>query len=118
MRNAILLVGQGRRPLYANQAFLDMSGYEYEEWMSLNQAWAITPQHDQVETGKTLNRVLGGETSAFRLRSIVRKDGSEVWVEACATPLPIGNERIICAEFRPPYVELPEGAVAWQPTRL
>ena len=115
-RNAMLLIGQGRRSRYANQAFLDMSGYSYAEWMALERSSALTPERDQVTTGNSLNQALQGGTTGFRLRPVVRKDGSEIWVEACVTALPVVGERFLLAEFRPPCEELPSGDIAWVPT--
>lgn len=115
-RNALLLIGKGRRSLYANEAFLDMSGYSYDEWMSFDGSWVLTPDVDQVATGNSLNTALRGETTGFRLRPVRRKDETVIWTEACVMPLPIASEGLLFAEFRPPTVELPEGAVPWVPT--
>jgi PAS domain S-box-containing protein len=111
---ALLLIGKGRRPLHANQAFLDMSGYDYDEWMSIERTSALTPARDQQATGNSLNRAIQGEGTGFRLRPIVRKDGSELWVEARVTPLPPPGEGLLLAEFRPPY-ERPTEGDSWIP---
>lgn len=114
-RNAILLIGQGRRPIYANQAFLDMSGYSYEEWMALERTSALTSERDQVESGNSLNRALQGDSTPFRPRIVVRQSGDEVWVEACVTTIPVGGERFLLAEFRPTDTPAPDGTVPWVP---
>jgi PAS domain S-box-containing protein len=116
-RNAILLIGTGRRSLYVNRAFLDLSGYEYDEWMALTHSWSLTPKRDETETGHSLNRAIQNGSTNFRLRPVVRKDGSEVWAEGCLTRLPLAGEGLLLAEFREPRAELPEGAVAWIPAR-
>lgn len=115
-RSAILLIGKGRRPLYANQAFLDMSGYSYDEWMALERTSALTPERDQLNTGNSLNRALQGDATPFRPRAVIRQDGSEVWVDACVTTLPIAGEGLLLAEFRPPRESPPDGGVAWDPS--
>ncbi len=115
-RNAILLIGQGRRPLYANQAFLDMSGYSYDDWMALERTSPLTPESDQVTTGNSLNQALQGESTPFRPRSVVRQDGTELWVEACVTGIPVGGERLLLAEFRPTTAPPPAGLTPWVPS--
>jgi len=114
-RNAFLLIGKGRRPVYANQAFLEMSGYSYDEWMALERTSPLTPERDQVETGNSLNSALQGDSTGFRGRAVVRQDGSELWVEAAVTALPIAGEGFLLAEFRPPCGDPPDGALPWRP---
>ncbi|MDA0351336.1 MAG: PAS domain S-box protein [Chloroflexi bacterium] len=115
-RNAILLIGTGRRSLYVNRAFLDLTGYSYDEWMDLKHSWSLTPERDQAETGKRLNAAIQNGSTDFRLRPVVRKDGSEVWAEGCMTRLPIAGEGLLFAEFRPPPMDPPDGGIAWIPT--
>ena len=115
-RNAMLLIGHGRRPVYANQAFLELSGYSYDEWMAIERTSALTPEHDQVDSGNSLNRALQGESTPFRPRSVLRQDGSEIWVEACVTAISVGGERLLLTEFRPTARPAPDGVAAWVPS--
>jgi PAS domain S-box-containing protein len=114
-RNAMMVIGKGRRPIYANQAFLDMSGYTFDEWMTLEMTSPLSPERDLADSSSNLNRALQGEATEFRPRPILRKDGNELWVEACLTSIPVGGERFLLAEFRPPYDAPPDGASAWRP---
>lgn len=114
-RNPMMLIGTGRRPLYANQAFLELSGYSLDEWMSHGLTSSLSPERDLVDSSKNLNQALQGTATAFRARPLVRKNGSEVWVEGSLTPLAVDGERFLLAEFRPPYGDPPDGVEAWRP---
>ena len=112
-RNAILLIGPGRRALYANRCFLELTGYSYEEFIALERTSAITAPHDQQDTTTSLNDALRGVRTSFRLRPLVRKDGSELWVEGALTPISVAGERFLLAEFRPPHGPAPDGGASW-----
>lgn len=101
IRNAVLLIAPGRRPAYANNSFLELTGYSYDEFLSLERTSVISADHDERETTAMLNQALQGEATAFRLRPVVRKDGSEVWVEGALTPITLEGDRYLMAELRP-----------------
>lgn len=113
MRNAVLLIAPGRRPAYANDTFLELTGYSYDEFLSLERTSAISARHDEQSTTAMLNQALQGESTTFRLRPIVRKDRSEVWVEAALTPISLEGERYLLAELRPTCHIPTDGSDAW-----
>jgi len=113
IRNAILLVAPGRRPAYANGALLELTGYSDEEFLGLERTSVISASRDQRETTARLNQALGGESTTFRLRPVVRKDGSEIWVEAAVTPIMLEGDRYLIAEFRPTCLTPPDGGAVW-----
>ena len=109
IRNAILLIAPGRRPAYANETFLELTGYSYDEFLALARTSVISADHDEHGTTERLNRALQGEPTPFRLRPVVRKDGSEIWVEAAVTPIMLEGDRYLIAEFRPTCLAAGDG---------
>lgn len=113
MRNAVLLIAPGRRPAYANDTFLELSGYSYDELLSLERTSAISADHDEPKTTAMLNQALQGEPTTFRLRPLVRRDQSEIWVEGALTPISLEGDRYLLAEFRPTCHIPTDGTNAW-----
>lgn len=113
IRNAVLLIAPGRRPAYANDAFLELTGYSYDEFLTLERTSVISAGHDEHDTTAMLNQALQGEVTPFRLRPVVRKDGSEIWVEGALTPISLEGDRYLIAELRPTCLTPPDGGSAW-----
>ena len=115
LRNAVLLIAPGRKPAYANPAFLQLSGYDYDELMSLSRTSVISAPSDEHETTERLNQALQGKATSFRLRPVVQKDGQAIWTEAAITPITLQGDRYLLAEFRPTCEASPDGAPVWRP---
>jgi len=114
LRNAVLLIAPGRRPAYANPVLLELTGYTYDEFMALERTSAISASDDEHETTASLNRALQGEPTPFRLRPVVRKDSSQIWVEGAITPVALQGDRYLLAEFRPTCQTPPSGGEVWR----
>jgi hypothetical protein len=60
-----------------------------------------------------LNQALGGESTTFRLLMVVRKDGSEIWVEVEVTTIMPEGDHYLISKFRPTYLTPPNGGAVW-----
>ncbi len=76
----VALADAGGRLIMANQAFLDLLGYEPAELTQLTVS-EITYADDRAEEDPLIAEIVAGVRSSYRLRKrYVRKDGSLVWV--------------------------------------
>jgi PAS domain S-box-containing protein len=76
----IALVGMDRRPLEANTALIEMSGYNPEEFFQLS--GAELSYHEDTEIGiPELREVLDGKLNSYQIeKRYVRKNGQVYWV--------------------------------------
>jgi PAS domain S-box-containing protein len=76
----IALVGTDRRPLEANAAFLEMTGYTQQEFFDLSGEELSYPEDTEIGMPE-LNAVLEGKLNSFQIeKRFVRKSGQIYWV--------------------------------------
>lgn len=102
LQHAYLGVGNGRRPVFASEAFCRLTGYTMEELLALESTAAFTPPDDKVQSANALNGALSGDAPVRRRRELVHRDGHLIPVEATAQLLPLrGGQRIVLTEWWP-----------------
>lgn len=103
MRHPILGVGDGRRPLFASEAFCALSGYTPQELFALETTAVLTTPEDRVRVGRDLNRALaGGGRGRLARRELVTRDGSRLTVDVSSCLLPLsGAVPVLLTEWWP-----------------
>ncbi len=92
MHHPILGVGDGRRPLFASEAFCALSGYTPGELFALETTAVLTTPEERVSVGRGLARALaGGGREQWTRRELVRRDGSRITIDVSACLLPLGG---------------------------
>lgn len=102
LQHAYLGVGNGRKPVFASEAFCRLTGYTIEELLALESTGVFTPPDDKVQSANAINGALSGGDPVRRRRELVHKDGHLIPVEASAQLLPLrGGQRIVLTEWWP-----------------
>ena len=102
LQHAYLGVGNGRRPVFASEAFCSLPGYTLEELLALESTAVFTPPEDKVQSANALNGALSGGDPIRRRRELVHRDGRLIAVEATAQLLPLrGGQRIVLTAWWP-----------------
>jgi PAS domain S-box-containing protein len=102
MHHACFVMGHGRKPLLATEAFCGLAGYSREEFLALETTKPLSTDELRIHASRALNRALAGEPSRLRRREIVRRDGDLVWVDGRAALLPApGVAPLVLSEFWP-----------------
>lgn len=102
LQHAYLGVGNGRRPVFASEAFCRLTGYTMEELLALESTAVFTPPEDKVSSANAINGALSGGAPIRRRRELVHCDGHLIAVEATAQLLPLrGGQRIVLTEWWP-----------------
>ncbi len=92
MRHPILGVGDGRRPLFASEAFCTLSGYTPRELFALETTAVLTTPEERVIAGRDISRALaGGGDGLIRRRELVLKDGGRLTLDVSSCLLPLGG---------------------------
>ncbi len=76
----ITLVGPDQRPLWVNQALLDMLGVDEREFLA-EAPWSIMRPEDVDDARLRMRAMVAGDLDHYEVeRRMRRKDGSELWV--------------------------------------
>ncbi|MHB9131242.1 MAG: PAS domain-containing sensor histidine kinase [Armatimonadota bacterium] len=83
--NALIVIVQGTKFVYANAYFAQLSGYSIEELLTLDIRQVIAPQHQDMVVKRARLRQTGDLSLPTRYDfAIVTKDGQEHWLDFAA----------------------------------
>jgi PAS domain S-box-containing protein len=85
-----MMVLEGNRLVYANDAFMEMSGYALEELLALDDVYALTEPDQRAEARRrAAARVDEGLVETNYVLTLRRKDGGTLDVEIAGAPLEV-----------------------------
>lgn len=77
------LITDGGRILYANEAFMQLSGYSLEELVALDSFYRLVPEDQQRELRPRMqNRLMGARVDDHYLTALFHRQGHRITVEA------------------------------------
>ncbi len=91
MRHPILGIGDGRRPLFASEAFCELSGYAPHELFALETTAVLTTPEERVSVGRDVARALAGGGDRLVRRELVTKGGDRLTIDVSSCLLPLGG---------------------------